>query len=1297
MHFNGNGYKKENLNLFMRKVLKIFMWIILSFIFLVIGLLVFTQTPWFRSIVINKALVIANDNINGIITVDKLKGNFFTWIELENVTVKLEDGETILSVERVGLRYGLMGLLSNKVLVRDLILEKPLINLRQDKDSVWNFTHLFAQEKVKVKTESKELGLAFKVGNFLLSEGSVTISSTDSLIPDRVENLNLLFKGSFAKGELDVYLMNLSFLSHQPDLILKSFQVKVTTDFKKWNISDFLLVTDLNRIQSNEGYARPDEYSVDLTWPEVHVSEFAFIIPDFSFIAQPDLSLKVEVKDDVLNLDVTLVQDIETLNISGYVTNFKSLLSDSLRHTAGLNLQVDIQNFIPDNWIEMEELPLLLNASIHLSGNGLKYESEPLIASGNLRGTEWEDYLLEKSDFHVTYSGGNTVAKTIIGGDFGELEANVSLNVFQPKGPFKGVITTNNIALHMLLPESVDSTIVSVYLEAEGEGIGSDWLSLRFNGLVTESVAEYIRIDSLLFRGLFSNNHVQLDTAYVTNSSLTASVHGVYDLKGDFSGVVKGIVRNTDDFAHYFTQPLEWAVFNFDASFDGRADSIGFNLLADADDLKFDTIINIKRLDLKGNGMVLDKRPDIETSLLVSNASVSGNAIDSLRLHATLKDSLWQADLHAMLPESMELRLESTGNLAKTMEIFLKSLEFVSPYAHLELTDGPSAFVYGDSILSLSRFNLIDQRDSLFRFRADGLYTKGDSLRLDARVQGFNMEMLSNFGVSNQYMKGYADLDLHIEGDRRRFMVDGSTTLSDLELAPLAISDISANLKYYGDSAKVYVVMYNEEGDSLTVNAVTPLTIQLSDSLVVSWPQTLKAAIVANKTRLGGFFLEIPGADQPNAILTLNLDVYGHVKDPHITGVVDITNGQYSLPKYGINYRDLRLKASIDGNEVQLDSLFTRHRNGTLLAQGKMVMDSTIFSGVIQSSDVRVRANQFYLVRHRDFEVQVDANVFFQDEAESSKFGGNITILRSSFNLPALIDLADDAAVVNEPLLVQALNEAPDREILEEEGERIEAPQLELKMMDQLTGSIRLNVPRNTWIRSPDMQMELFGNLDVVKNSNVFELFGTLGIHRGYYTLYGKKLIIQEGVLTFSGGEMTDPLVNLRALYVFRSPDRLKRELMLQVSGKATDPEISFELDRQPIPEADAMAYLLFGQPFDELNYGNQEGVSSAVPSRFLTGVISSQLSKTIGSTFNLDMIEIDAGDNWQNTTFMVGKYITNNLFVTYQRSFGQAESDAISPEIITLEYELHRRLSLRLMQGEAKDSGIDLILKFEK
>ena len=77
-------------------------------------------------------------------------------------------------------------------------------------------------------------------------------------------------------------------------------------------------------------------------------------------------------------------------------------------------------------------------------------------------------------------------------------------------------------------------------------------------------------------------------------------------------------------------------------------------------------------------------------------------------------------------------------------------------------------------------------------------------------------------------------------------------------------------------------------------------------------------------------------------------------------------------------------------------------------------------------------------------------------------------------------------------------------------------------------------------------------------------------------------------------------------------------------------------------------------------------------------------------------MIEINATENCTSAAFVVGKYITNDLFVTYQRGFGETEGEEITPETITLEYELNRFIFLHLQSGSSKTSGLDVILKFE-
>ena len=248
-----------------------------------------------------------------------------------------------------------------------------------------------------------------------------------------------------------------------------------------------------------------------------------------------------------------------------------------------------------------------------------------------------------------------------------------------------------------------------------------------------------------------------------------------------------------------------------------------------------------------------------------------------------------------------------------------------------------------------------------------------------------------------------------------------------------------------------------------------------------------------------------------------------------------------------------------------------------------------------------------------------------------------------------------------------------------------------------LTGQVKLDIPRNTWLRSDEMNLELRGDVDVVKRGPFLEIFGNIEINRGYYILYGKKLQINEGEIIFQGGEEIDLTLNFNATYTFRDSEKEKRDLELIVTGLLSDLTIEFLLDEELLTESEAVSILIFGKTSDEIGYSGQNGLVSSMGSSMVAQVVSSQLSKTLGTRFNLDMIEVNATENWQSAAFVVGKYITNDLFVTYQRGFGETEGDEITPETITLEYELNRIFFLRLQSGSSKTSGFDVILKFEQ
>jgi autotransporter translocation and assembly factor TamB len=77
---------------------------------------------------------------------------------------------------------------------------------------------------------------------------------------------------------------------------------------------------------------------------------------------------------------------------------------------------------------------------------------------------------------------------------------------------------------------------------------------------------------------------------------------------------------------------------------------------------------------------------------------------------------------------------------------------------------------------------------------------------------------------------------------------------------------------------------------------------------------------------------------------------------------------------------------------------------------------------------------------------------------------------------------------------------------------------------------------------------------------------------------------------------------------------------------------------------------------------------------------LASQLEKTVGEPLGLDTIEIEAGDTLGTGSIRVGRYITQDLFLSYSREFGAEGSNTAG-----VEYNLNRRLKLK---GESSDQG---------
>jgi translocation and assembly module TamB len=252
---------------------------------------------------------------------------------------------------------------------------------------------------------------------------------------------------------------------------------------------------------------------------------------------------------------------------------------------------------------------------------------------------------------------------------------------------------------------------------------------------------------------------------------------------------------------------------------------------------------------------------------------------------------------------------------------------------------------------------------------------------------------------------------------------------------------------------------------------------------------------------------------------------------------------------------------------------------------------------------------------------------------------------------------------------------------------------------DEFRGKLRIRIPRNTWIKNRDMYMEISGDLELIKNDKFFELFGSVDVVRGQYDLLGKTFVIDEGSVSFRGGEDMTPYVNIRALYTFRNQQRVEQELSVQVSGTAETPQVQFSLDGNPVSEGDALSYILFGKSMNELTINEQDNVNSAgggsLAEKAAASILSAQITNFLGDKLAVDYLEVKSDQGFDNATVVVGKYITNDLFVSYEQRFGEVREKDMAKYEVKLEYELFRFLFFEL-NNSSRESGFDVIFKFD-
>jgi autotransporter translocation and assembly factor TamB len=116
----------------------------------------------------------------------------------------------------------------------------------------------------------------------------------------------------------------------------------------------------------------------------------------------------------------------------------------------------------------------------------------------------------------------------------------------------------------------------------------------------------------------------------------------------------------------------------------------------------------------------------------------------------------------------------------------------------------------------------------------------------------------------------------------------------------------------------------------------------------------------------------------------------------------------------------------------------------------------------------------------------------------------------------------------------------------------------------------------------------------------------------------------------------------------------------------------------------------VLGRTTDRLTQSERNSLGDAAQ-RLAGGIIAGELEKTLGTALGLDTIEINSGEQLGSGSFAVGRYVTQDLFLSLGREFGEERSTSAG-----LEFSINRHLKVRVSSSDQGETAADVLWRLD-
>jgi len=226
---------------------------------------------------------------------------------------------------------------------------------------------------------------------------------------------------------------------------------------------------------------------------------------------------------------------------------------------------------------------------------------------------------------------------------------------------------------------------------------------------------------------------------------------------------------------------------------------------------------------------------------------------------------------------------------------------------------------------------------------------------------------------------------------------------------------------------------------------------------------------------------------------------------------------------------------------------------------------------------------------------------------------------------------------------------------------------------------VTVTIPSGLWIRGRGLDVELAGDLRLVKKGAYPTVSGDLQAVGGRLVFLGRIFHVERGQVIFYGGDEINPSLDLAL-----STNIEGTTIRVLLSGTALEPKLNLTSEPE-FSEGDIMSLLVFGRTMDELD-NEQMNLLGRRAADIAAAFGAAQLETKLSQQLGVDLVTIGRGSGEEGgTSLTIGKYLSPKVLLKYE----QALKDR-ARFFVNLEYFLTRHFKIETLIGHQSQSAIE-------